>query len=1194
MAKYFVGPDEGAWNTIAYWSTSSGGSGGAGVPTLSDDVILDGVPNGGPTISSASSCKSLTALNGVSIYGTNSLSIYGDLIIDGSCNLYATGTWSILGSNALYNISCPYNTLLSNLTLNATSGSTYKLGSDLIIDFIKTLTLTIGTLDVNGYIVETGLFLSTSSSTRSIKFNSNGTSGITCTGVGTVLSISVQTGWSYLGWAVFYITDSSATTKTINTVGMQAYPADVFLTGAGVVTLTSGSAFMTLNADGHSGSINRSSTSGVYYIGAKLIFSAGTSITNPGSGITYFTLKSGFPGSVTTGYIYWGTTSPWGAVTFQGGTWYLDNDTDIGNYTLTVSAGVIRPAYNVSCFVLTISGGSVIVDNSSAIILRQTSSTTPAFNISSGLLEITYGSYITMTGIAAISGGIMRLVLNYQPWTFSCSKITLTGTVYWDSSDTTNYDSGSGSYIYYASNPTAIPTHIRHTAVASSWSSGTGNLRYNSQSIPTHVGFDVYDIASSTVRTITDTSGVFHFNWLFRSTQLMRFAISTVNAIGGLDLQNLGASTFDAGYSLNCYGHYYDGDTVYRTGGGTLNMLKSTGNTQSLPSRFYSSGSNFPWLAVNFTDGYFLLEIGTTVTNVLTVLTFANCLEIALASATMNFGRIVFSGTSNYLSSLNYGIGTLKASTSSGTVIDTTGLTTINNTIGVTFTVSGNSSQDRTVILPPASSYTTGSYAVEFQDDNGTGNLTISNNNPLVSSLTFNDGGTKTFSSIYVQSYLNWSSATNISGSNIYILGNKNYIGNPYYFLTDGVHSFNLSNIYVGNTSTQYPINLQFGSQDLSNTNLTINAGNVTILPNGNGVQKLSNVVVNSVAGASSSTVLLVNTVSSYSTANNITIKNLTVNNTGTINFDPATVLISESGATQTWELGGRTIPKVLINPGSNIKITDVTSSNTTYINEISYGDTVPSPPAVQVMFSSQSITVAGGTITYLYYPNTGILTFTLYGGGSTVNNQTINLYLNVIVPTGYTANYSCNVTVSSEASHDKGYLIIDGTTVINAVSGSNSYASSGSFSAGTHQLTIRYTKDTSITGGTDTFSGSFSVATAGFTAPTATYLQFHSGRTFTFDKFFHDATTPNYIPLTISSTQSGVRTNLVIPSNNFGTLVNGTDPAGSTTATIINCAVTSTNYIWFAGKNSIDGGNNSGWIFGKSPNSQTAVQFLL
>jgi hypothetical protein len=135
----------------------------------------------------------------------------------------------------------------------------------------------------------------------------------------------------------------------------------------------------------------------------------------------------------------------------------------------------------------------------------------------------------------------------------------------------------------------------------------------------------------------------------------------------------------------------------------------------------------------------------------------------------------------------------------------------------------------------------------------------------------------------------------------------------------------------------------------------------------------------------------------------------------------------------------------------------------------------------------------------------------------------------------------------------------------------------------------MTYTKDGSQTVGSDTFSGSIVFTFSGGVG--TSIVRFQASRTFTFDKFFRNSSTQL---LTISSDSLGVSTNLRIPVNNLGTLVQGSNPGGVYTATIRDCVVTSTNYMWFAGKNSVDAGNNSGWIFGASPTTQTNVQFFL
>ena len=94
--RYWVG-GTGAWDaTTTNWSTTSGGAGGASVPTSADDVIFDNLSNATAytcTLTTLPVCASLTiagpASGNITIAGTTTFSIYA------SCTLSATGiTWS--------------------------------------------------------------------------------------------------------------------------------------------------------------------------------------------------------------------------------------------------------------------------------------------------------------------------------------------------------------------------------------------------------------------------------------------------------------------------------------------------------------------------------------------------------------------------------------------------------------------------------------------------------------------------------------------------------------------------------------------------------------------------------------------------------------------------------------------------------------------------------------------------------------------------------------------------------------------------------------------------------------------------------------------------------------------------------------------------------------------------------------------
>ena len=95
--RYWVG-GSGTWNNTSTtnWSATSGGGGGASVPTAVDAVIVDG-SSGSPTITLGTSqnpvCQSLTTTG-----ATCTFTGFGPLTISGNLTLSATTTWTASNS----------------------------------------------------------------------------------------------------------------------------------------------------------------------------------------------------------------------------------------------------------------------------------------------------------------------------------------------------------------------------------------------------------------------------------------------------------------------------------------------------------------------------------------------------------------------------------------------------------------------------------------------------------------------------------------------------------------------------------------------------------------------------------------------------------------------------------------------------------------------------------------------------------------------------------------------------------------------------------------------------------------------------------------------------------------------------------------------------------------------------------------
>ena len=174
MATYYWVGGTGSWVNSAKWSLTSGGAGGAGVPTSVDDVVIDNNSGSGDWQGSISqfTCRNLTVTANASLSGFaysgasyNTINLYGNLLVSKasffsnelfstkSCNLvaYKTGAQSIDFSGN----GNSFASLLIKSTSVATVGTfgtTYfSLGNWQVTNRLLTVESG-GTLNINGNI----------------------------------------------------------------------------------------------------------------------------------------------------------------------------------------------------------------------------------------------------------------------------------------------------------------------------------------------------------------------------------------------------------------------------------------------------------------------------------------------------------------------------------------------------------------------------------------------------------------------------------------------------------------------------------------------------------------------------------------------------------------------------------------------------------------------------------------------------------------------------------------------------------------------------------------------------------------------------------------------------------------------------------------------------------------------------------
>ena len=96
--RYWVGASTDKWNLSANWASSSGGAGGAGIPTATDSVVFDGNSNARScqTFSSGMVCKALTVTSGF----TQTFQVNTTLFVSGSVT-FGAGSWTLSGSSSL-------------------------------------------------------------------------------------------------------------------------------------------------------------------------------------------------------------------------------------------------------------------------------------------------------------------------------------------------------------------------------------------------------------------------------------------------------------------------------------------------------------------------------------------------------------------------------------------------------------------------------------------------------------------------------------------------------------------------------------------------------------------------------------------------------------------------------------------------------------------------------------------------------------------------------------------------------------------------------------------------------------------------------------------------------------------------------------------------------------------------------------
>lgn len=394
--RYWVGGSAN-WDATAgtKWALTSGGAGGQAVPTASDDVYIDS-GSGAVTVTVATAtatCRNLSFTSGAGDFagtfaGSTAATVSGDLtLVAGMTNSY-TGTITF-NSTTSQTITTNGKAFASSLTFDGVAGS-WALQDNLTTGTGNTVTVTNGTLNINGKILSAGRFLSSNTNARTLAF---GAGSISVTGNNaTVWDTSVATNLTISGTSPTVNCTYSGATGSRNVLGAttgvtEARCINLNVT-AGTDTVNIYYRWINIDLTGFAGTVGNIAR----HIYGNLNISTGATLT-AGTNATNF-VASVAGKTITTN----GKTLDFPIVFVGAGSWTLQDNLTVGTTrSLSFLQGTfIAGAKNVTMGSFVSSGASARVLNMGSGIWTITAAGT-AWNVSGGT------NYSVTPGTATIS-----------------------------------------------------------------------------------------------------------------------------------------------------------------------------------------------------------------------------------------------------------------------------------------------------------------------------------------------------------------------------------------------------------------------------------------------------------------------------------------------------------------------------------------------------------------------------------------------------------------------------------------------------------------------------------------------------------------------------------------------------------------------------------------------------------------------
>lgn len=783
--RYWVG-GTGTWNTTSTtnWSATSGGSGGASVPTVADSVFFDQATTYTVTMTGALACLDITVSAGTVTFAQ---SASPSLNVRGSMSLVAGTVWGVTGPLTFSStttgrtITTNGTTISGSVTFNGAGGA-WTLGSAFTTVGAE-LIIRAGTLSTStsNYALTCSTLATTSSGSVTLTLNG---STLTITGSGTAMNLGASgnfiAGTSTINFTstqgltlsanniTFYDVQFSGaitTNQTITIIGTLGYRNLTFTSPVaeailGVVISSTQSVSGTFSGSGSQANRRIFYRSSTYGTGRTISCTNAATISNAdfrdiNAGTNPITATTGggncggnsnitFPAAKT---VYWNLAGAqnWSAIgwaTTSGGT------PAVANFPLAQDTAVFDNTGSVT--------GTITLDAPWNLGSLDMSGRTNAMELSISVGTNVHGSWSRGTGVLLSGAGtltfagrnVVQTVSGVTPFTGNIIMDGLGGTF------------NLGSDIVFISNRSFTLTRgtlalNSYTLTAGSFASnnsiiraiqfGTGNITVNG------AGGTLWNTLTTTNLTISGTPVVNVANTTSSTTTIQPGGLAEGNSISfnfttGTYILNLNTSNVRSldftGFSgtldnapRTIYGDMTLSPTMVLTAGTNTQTFASTSAT---PRNITTNGEllDFP-VTFNGTTGSWVLQDAMTVGSTRTTTLFAGTLN--LNGKTLTTGLFNSSGSSTR--SIAFGTGNITVNGAGGTLwttATTAGLTT-NGTQVVNVSYSGSAA---TTITPGALSeansisfnFTAGTYALtlsgtSFRDLNFTGFSGTLNNN---------------------------------------------------------------------------------------------------------------------------------------------------------------------------------------------------------------------------------------------------------------------------------------------------------------------------------------------------------------------------------------------------------------------------------------------------------------------------------